>query len=60
MEESRDMPEPGILWTTARKLAVFRACFSGLQHVYGTYDLPTGNPQYVRLMYDRSAQVPSV
>jgi len=54
------MPEPGILWTTARKLAVFRACFSGLQHVYGTYDLPTGNPQYVRLMYDRSAQVPSV
>jgi len=28
--------------TTQEKLAIFRACFSGLTHVYGTYDPSTG------------------
>jgi hypothetical protein len=42
------MPEPRITWTTARKLAVFRACFSGLKHVYGTYDLRTGKARQVK------------
>ena len=28
--------------TTAEKIAIFRDCFTGLNHVYGTYDPQSG------------------
>ena len=34
--------------STAEKLALFRACFSGLDHVYGTYDPQTGRSRQVK------------
>ena len=34
--------------TTASKLAIFGACFTGLDHVYGTYDLRTGRARQVK------------
>ena len=34
--------------TTEQKLAIFRACFSGLAHVYGTYDPQTGHVWQVK------------
>ena len=34
--------------TTQQKLAIFRACFSGLTHVYGTYDPRTGKARQVK------------
>lgn len=33
---------------TQRQIATFRACFSGLTHVYGTYDLATGRAFQVK------------
>ena len=33
---------------SAAKLALFRACFSGLPHAYGTYDLATGCARQVK------------
>ena len=34
--------------STAEKLAIFRRCFGGLKHVYGTYDLRTGRARQVK------------
>jgi len=34
--------------STAEKLAVFRSCFTGLMHAYGTYDARTGRAFQVR------------
>jgi len=34
--------------TTQEKLAIFRACFSGLTHVYGTYNPLTGQVRQVK------------
>lgn len=34
--------------TTAEKLALFRRCFSGLTHAYGTYDPSTGRVRQVK------------
>jgi hypothetical protein len=34
--------------TTAQKLELFRSCFSGLKHVYGTYDPRTGRVRQVK------------
>jgi len=37
-----------IFATTAQRLAIFRSCFSGLDHVYGTYDPNTGRVWQVK------------
>ena len=42
------MPGPRTTRTTEQKVAVFRACFSGLTHVYGTFDLATGRAWQVK------------
>ena len=34
--------------TTHQKLAIFRSCFAGLEHVYGTYDPKTGRSHQVK------------
>jgi hypothetical protein len=34
--------------TTREKLAIFRACFSGLTHAYGTYDPATGRARQAK------------
>ena len=34
--------------TTSQKLALFRSCFTGLGHVYGTYDPKTGRSHQVK------------
>lgn len=34
--------------TTRRKLAIFRSCFSGLGHVYGTYDMQSWHARQVK------------
>jgi CDGSH-type Zn-finger protein len=42
------VPGPRTTRTTEQKLAVFRACFSGLTHVYGTYDPASGHAWQVK------------
>lgn len=42
------MPESRTTRTTEQKVAVFRACFSGLPHVYGTYDPASGRARQVK------------
>jgi len=34
--------------TTHEKVSLFRSCFMGLEHVYGTYDLKTGQVRQVK------------
>ena len=40
--------------TTRQKLSIFRECFSGLTHVYGTYDPRTGKAWQVKQPVTRS------
>ena len=42
------MDDPQTPKTTQEKLAIFRACFSGLTHVYGTYNPLTGQVRQVK------------
>jgi hypothetical protein len=42
------MGDPQHRRTTREKVAIFRACFSGLEHVYGTYDPRTGRVRQVK------------
>ena len=46
MHESRNSRTPD------QKLAIFRACFTGLDHVYGTYDPTTGRARQVKQPVD--------
>jgi len=34
--------------SNAQKIAIFQQCFSGLDHVYGTYDIRTGRARQVK------------
>ena len=42
------MGDPQHPRTTRAKLDIFRACFTGLTHVYGTYDPKTGQVRQVK------------
>jgi len=42
------MPSPSNVMPTHRKLALFRACFTGLTHVYGTFDPHDGRIYQVK------------
>jgi len=43
-----DMTREHGVRSTREKIAIFRACFSGLDHVYGTYDPATGKARQVK------------
>ncbi len=43
-----DMTREHGVRSTREKIAIFRACFSGLDHVYGTYDPATGRARQVK------------
>jgi len=42
------MPDTQTGRTTGEKVSLFRCCFIGLEHVYGTYDLKTGHVRQVK------------
>jgi len=48
LRSENGMGDPQHRRTTREKVAIFRACFSGLEHVYGTYDPKTGRVRQVK------------
>jgi len=48
MAAAKTMTPPTRERSTAEKVVLFRACFSGLEHVYGTYDPGTGSSWQVK------------